>query len=118
MSIVAANSGIRQTALRAAANASVLFEKTIEAETQNASFRGGLLRLMMAGLLLNSSFWMNYIVSEIVNLLLIAGKEGLRMVIRVAIHKARKAKSFAKRFAKISSWGTCLLYRPSLLMSQ
>ena len=90
----------------------------MKAETQYASLRGGLLRLMMAGLLVNSSFWMNYILSEIVNLLLTAGKEGLRMVIRVAAQEAREAKSFVKRLAKISSWETCLLYRLSLLTSQ
>jgi hypothetical protein len=73
---------------------------------------------MMASLLLNSSFWMNYIVSEIVNLLYLAGKEGLHMVIKVVIQKAKEVKSFVKRFAGIISWETCLLYRLSLLTIQ
>ena len=77
-----------------------------------------LLRLMMAGLLLNSPCVVNYILSEIITLLFTAGKEGLRMILKVVMRKAREVKLFVKRFAKNRSWGTYLLYRRSLLMSQ
>jgi len=63
-------------------------------------------------------FWASYIVSELVTLLFAAGKEGLRMIIKVVNEVTREDKSNVKCLAKISSWETCLLYRHSLLMSQ
>jgi len=94
------------------------FEKHISRNTHCVSLRGSLLRLMMAGLLVNSSIWMNFVFAEIISLLSIAGKEGLHMVVRAIAKKAREDKSFVKCFAKVSPWETCFLYRLSLLMSQ
>lgn len=70
------------------------------------SLRGGLLRLMMAGLvfaLVNpASFWVQFILSEIISYIALSYKEGLRMIKKALC----EMKSYFKCLNKllIQSW--------------
>ena len=85
----------------------------------DASLRGGLLRLMMAGCVYAvfgpTSFWLGFITSEVIAWLSSFRKEGLLML--------KKAQSEIMAYAirtyrrAIVSWGACLPSRQSLLMS-
>jgi hypothetical protein len=83
------------------------------------SLRGGLLRLMMAGLFdalcQNPVFLVQLFVSEVVSYLSKLRKEDLLMVIKVL----RETKSFANKLVSdaIIAWEFHLPYRSSLLKS-
>ena len=72
----------------------------------------------MAGLTINMPFVVGFVMSETVNLLFRAGKEGLLMVMKGIKNLVREIKSFVERFAKIIPWEACLLSGFSLLTSQ
>ena len=110
--------------MAAPVNPNVMFQKKVTiridiAETHVASLGGSLPRLMMAGIvfvLINpSSYWTQFVCSEVIYQLSKVWKEGLLMVIRLM----REVKSFAKRAANviIDAWEACLPSRLNLLKS-